>query len=141
MKIIALLVLALLLASFGCARAEREHFKTEQFDISFEMNKAHEVGYEFNGIKMKTPDGNLEIKVLHDQSGLPSNSFDNMVNYVFHDESDLSYPSFDQMVDQIGRISGGVTENVLIDGVNGGAELSNYGGIKLTTYLKSLLPA
>jgi len=26
-------------------------------------------------------------------------------------------------------------------GVNGGAKLSTYGGIKLTTYLKSLLPA
>jgi hypothetical protein len=34
-----------------------------------------------------------------------------------------------------------VSRDVFEPFVNGGAKLSTYGGIKLTTYLKSLLPA
>lgn len=109
MKIVALLALLLPMILFSCATAEREHVQSGQFDISFEMNKAHEVGYTDEGAKIKTSEGNAEIEILKDKSGLSSSQFDQMLVKLF-------------------GLAGAKVENLRIDGEDGKAAPGKTGG-------------
>jgi hypothetical protein len=110
MKIVALLALLLLpMILFSCATAEREHVQSGQFDISFEMNKAHEVGYIDNLTKIKTSEGYTEIEILKDESGLSSSQFDQMLVKLF-------------------GLAGAKVENLRIDGKDGKVAPGKTGG-------------
>jgi|WetSurMetagenome_2_1015567.scaffolds.fasta_scaffold79990_2 hypothetical protein len=110
MKIVALLALLLLpMILFSCATAEREHVQSEEFDISFEMNNAHEVGYIDNIAKIKTSDGYVKIEILKDESGLSSSQFDQMLVKLF-------------------GLAGAKVENLRIDGEDGQVVPGKTGG-------------
>ncbi len=110
MKIVLLFALVLLPLLFvSYAVAEREHIQSGQFDISFEINKNHEVGYIDDGIKIKTSNGNIEIEVLQDKSGLSS-------------------IQKDQILNALGGMAGGKTDYILIDGKDGKVIYSSKGG-------------
>jgi tetratricopeptide (TPR) repeat protein len=112
MKIIALrALLILMLMFFGCAMAEREHVQTGQFDISFEMNKAHEVGYIDDGIKIRTSDGYAEIIIAKDESD-PDSRLNQVINI---------------LTDKVGVI-GTIVESVHIDGKQGTVMTAAKGG-------------
>jgi hypothetical protein len=100
-KIAALLALMLMpMILFSCATAEREHVQSGPFDISFEMNNAHEVGYIDNGIKIKTSEGNVKVEMIKDESG-------------------LSPSEYDQWAAKIFSLAGSKVESLRIDGENG----------------------
>ena len=70
MKTIALLALFLLVPTLlGSVSAEREFAQVGLFNISFEMNRTHDIKEIEDGIYIRTLDGNIVVDLGRDKSG------------------------------------------------------------------------